>query len=82
MVVSPLPIRVDFGTRLAIEFAAVIRDAEAERRTPTLAELFEAAHKRTAEHFREKGSEFDDMALEFVILGDHGLRLCSSTPSN
>jgi hypothetical protein len=76
LIVSPFPIRADYGKQLSLEFASVIRDQRAARNTPTLAELFDEAAKRTMQYFQREAVKFDEMALEFLIAGDHSLRLC------
>jgi hypothetical protein len=82
MIVSPFPVHAGYGTELAKHFASFVRSARAERKTPTLAELFQAAATHAAESAnklpaaRGGGSDFTDMHLEFVIAGDQDMRLC------
>lgn len=77
MVVSPFPVPAGYAARLTLEFAAAVQAARTAGTTPTLLELFEKASQATADHFRAAyGAAYDDLALEFVLAGDPGLRLC------
>jgi branched-chain amino acid transport system substrate-binding protein len=78
MIVSPFPVRADFGARLALHFVREIDDARRKRLTPTIAELYAAAWDRTAKHFETSKRDLHDMGLEFVILGDPSIRLCAN----
>jgi hypothetical protein len=76
MIVSPFPVRAQFGARLALHFVREIDEARRSRRTPTIAELYAAAWTRTAKDFEAAKRDLYDMGLEFVILGDPNIRLC------
>lgn len=76
MIVSPFPVRTDYGIRLARNVVSVIRSAHAAASTPTLAEIFKAATDRTVKDFSTFKVTLDEMALEFLILGDYNIRLC------
>lgn len=75
-VVSPFQVDTTFGTRFATSFVA---EADAARRsgaTPSVAELFDGAVKRTLKLFGDRPG-YQDMALELQILGDQDLRMCA-----
>ena len=77
MIVSPFEVPVDYGAQLAIEFAKIIRDARLESKQETIASLFKRSIDNTSSFFLEKkGKHLDQLALEFIIVGDHGLTLC------
>ena len=54
MIVSPFNVRLDYGSRMAFEFAKAVRDNRAKRRTPTLAEMFAQATAATGQFSRRK----------------------------
>lgn len=76
MIVSPFPVRADYGSKLAENLVSVIESERAASRTPTLAEIFEQAAALTAEQVKEFNVTLDEMALEFLLLGDYNIRLC------
>jgi tripartite-type tricarboxylate transporter receptor subunit TctC len=76
MIVSPFPVRTDYGIRLARNMISVIHDERWSGRTPTLAQIFKAAADRTVADFAKYSVKLDEMRLEFLILGDYNMRLC------
>jgi hypothetical protein len=77
MVVSPFMVQVDYGGRLVYELTKVIRERRATRSTPTVAEMFSEATRNTAAYVAQRSSRrYEEMALEYVLAGDAGLRLC------
>jgi hypothetical protein len=44
---------------------------------PTVSSLLRSASQRTAEYFVDEDMAFDEMALEFEVIGDHRIRLCA-----
>lgn len=79
MIVSPFNVRLDFGSRMALEFAKVVRDNRQNRRTPTLATMFAEATAATRQFIKKDNSNarLEDMALEFILVGNPYLRLCA-----
>jgi branched-chain amino acid transport system substrate-binding protein len=79
MIVSPFNVRLDYGSRMAFEFAKVVRDNRQHRRTPTLVEMFAQATAATRQSFKKENSNarLDDMALEFILAGNPYVRLCA-----
>ena len=76
MIVSPFPVRTDYGIRLARNIVSVIHDERLSGHTPTLAQIFKAAAELTAANFSNFKVKLDEMRLEFLILGDYNMRLC------
>jgi C4-dicarboxylate-binding protein DctP len=85
VIASPFKINKKFGVELGRKLArriAEFRDRELKEpgiRAPTLAALFEDAAIEAAKVLNGKGINkkyYDDMRLEFQILGDHGVKLC------
>jgi hypothetical protein len=78
MIVSPFKVRLDYGARLAFEFTNVVRAYRRSGATPTLAQMFSEATAATTHHFADRARQqrLEDMALEFVLVGDPYLRLC------
>lgn len=76
MIVSPFPVRTDYGIRLARNMISVIHDERLSGRTPTLAQIFNSAADRTVMDFAKYTIKLDEMRLEFLILGDYNMRLC------
>ena len=78
MIVSPFKVRLDYGARLAFEFINVVRAHRRNGTTPTLAQIFSDASAATTHHFADRARQqrLEDMALEFVLVGDPYLRLC------
>jgi branched-chain amino acid transport system substrate-binding protein len=79
MIVSPFDVEINYGSRMAFEFAKVVRDHRQNRRTPTLAEMFAEATAATAKSLKSRDSNvrLEDMALEFILVGNPYLRLCA-----
>jgi hypothetical protein len=77
VILSPIPIRADYGARLALDFAEVIRSNIENRKTPTVAEIFQQATEQTADYFARLGVLLGEASLEFVIAGDHRLHFCA-----
>lgn len=73
---SPFDISIAYGTRLAVELSKVvvnhIGDQE-ERRL--VSDVFAEAANETSKHL---GGKWKETELEFMILGDHTLELCSA----
>ena len=77
-VMSPFPVRADYGARLALDFSDAIREARTAGTTPTISELFDAAADKTGEYFANRNRpDVGDMRLEFLVVGDYQLKLCS-----
>ena len=78
IVMSPFPVDTPFADRLSREFAATVQRSRGTGFT--LLDLFQIASKKTVDHFQ--GNQADrlpsEMALEFVIAGNYGVRLCSA----
>ena len=76
MIVSPFPVRANYGSLLAKNVIAVIRSKRAAGDTATLGDIFATAAGLTARELAQDNAKVDEMALEFVLLGDHNIRLC------
>ncbi|MCS3932079.1 MULTISPECIES: hypothetical protein [Bradyrhizobium] len=78
MIVSPFKVRLDYGARLALEFTNIVMAHRRNGTTPTLAQIFSEATAATTHHFanRDRQQRLEDMALEFVLVGDPYVRLC------
>ncbi len=81
LIVSPFQVLADYGAQFAVDFAATVERNRVGNQQPTIVELFEQATQRTAEVYRDAGKSLDEMALEFMVLGDHNLKLCAPNPS-
>jgi branched-chain amino acid transport system substrate-binding protein len=82
MIVSPFDVRIDFGSRMALEFAKVVRENRLNGKTPTFAEMFSQATTATVQFFKNPKNHtgkarLEDMGLEFILAGNPYLRLCS-----
>jgi branched-chain amino acid transport system substrate-binding protein len=81
MIVSPFDVRIDYGSRMALEFAKVVRENRLEGRMPTLVEMFSQATAATTQFFKDPNNggnaRLQDMGLEFILAGNPYLRLCS-----
>jgi hypothetical protein len=79
MIVSPFNVRLDYGSRMAFEFAKVVRDNRQSQRTPTLLEMFSQATTATTQFFKNgnNNSRLEDMAREFILVGNPYVRLCA-----
>lgn len=82
IILSPFQVRGSYGSRFAYDFANTIINARNENRAKSITELFWEASKNTSNYFINQDKEaykyMNEMALEFVILGDHNLRLCTN----
>jgi hypothetical protein len=79
MIVSPFNVRLDYGSQMAFEFAKVVRDNRLNNLSPTLAALFVQATEATNQFFKDQNgnARLEDMAREFILVGNPYLRLCS-----
>ncbi len=82
MIVSPFDVRLDYGSRMALEFAKVVRENRVNGRTPTFAEMFSQATAATIQFLKNpdnqnSNAKLEDMNLEFILAGNPNLRLCS-----
>jgi hypothetical protein len=82
MIVSPFDVRIDYGSRMALEFAKVVREDRLKGQTPTFAEMFSQATAATIRFFKDPKNHsgkarLEDMGLEFILAGNPYLRLCS-----
>jgi hypothetical protein len=76
MIVSPFPVEANYGAMLAINFVEAIKEAKGGSKGLSLAELFNIASKKTANHFKTKAEiNFEDMDLEFLIAGDYRIKI-------
>jgi len=73
---SPFPVEVSYGVELTRSFIRAADEAYSRKSTPTVVELFNTAAAIAAEELKDK-AEFKEKVLEFVIVGDHELRLCN-----
>jgi tripartite-type tricarboxylate transporter receptor subunit TctC len=81
IVASPFPVDAQYGTQLARDFIDVIREQSSKPAPMTIAHVLQLATERTAAYFRAERPtvRYEDMALEFLIAGDHTLRLCGAS---
>jgi len=78
MVISPFPIKPDYGAILAIKFMEALDEAKATPEGLTLAELFNRAADKTTTYFKDPNHgkhNYEQMALEFIIAGDYRIRI-------
>jgi len=75
VVASPFPIEVSYGVILTGAFIEAAEAAYSKKRNPTVLELFNTAAATAADRLRDQ-AELKEKVLEFVIVGDHGMRLC------
>lgn len=75
LIVSPFAVDAEFGTRLALEFEAVVAEERAKRSGATLLRVFERASAKVASVYKSQGALLD-MALEFMVIGNPELTLC------
>lgn len=77
IIAAPFQVRVSYGARLAVKLDKLLRKTNADgdpKRDRRLVSLFkEAANQVAADDTRRA---FGDMRYEFLVLGDHELRLC------
>jgi hypothetical protein len=75
LIASPFPVTIHYGVPLALEFAALVGEHYRAGRTRTFLELFTEATRRTAQLLAGSG-RFEQMGLEYVVLGDPDVTLC------
>jgi len=76
---SPFPVPIPYAERFTRAFADTLRTERALNHATRLIDLFLLANKATVKYFKDvRNHEIaDEMALEFVVAGDYGLRLCA-----
>ncbi len=77
IVASPFPIEVSYGVELVRGIIESAHEAYVSNRTPTVLELFQLATARAAKQLGP-AAKLQEKALEFVIVGDHNIRLCEA----
>jgi hypothetical protein len=75
VVASPFPIEVSYGVALTRAFIEAAHDAYFNQRDPTVLQLFDTAAAMAADRLKDQ-AQLKEKMLEFVIIGDHGIRLC------
>ena len=75
IVASPFPIEVSYGVELVRGMIESANEAYLAKKTPTVMELFQLATERAAKRLGA-AAKLREKALEFVIVGDHTIRLC------
>jgi hypothetical protein len=79
MIVSPFTVNADYGAQFVVEFANTLRRRmNAGEQEVSLLDLF----RTSADNAAKKLSQFPEMDLEFILLGDHNVRLCGKTSSD
>lgn len=79
---SAFSVDTDFGTRLSVSFVAVAQQLRASDTSARVIDIFNQALQKTIDTYGP-GSGYADMALEFQIIGDPELHMCSApTASN
>ncbi|KNX77010.1 hypothetical protein DA83_04215 [Pseudomonas sp. 250J] len=81
VITSPFQVDTTFGTHFAISFANAIKKAQDKGEPARLIELFNRAVDDTMQAYHEHPG-YSDMALELQIIGNHDVKLCSSTEAN
>jgi hypothetical protein len=75
---SPFALDATDGVRFAYSFAEVIQEASAKAEEPTMLELFNRAVAKTIEKFTKvKTGRYEELGLEYVLLGNPAIRLCA-----
>ena len=75
MILSPFAVVPAFGIRLALEFKKHALAGAEKKSDVTFIELFQRASSDAVKDFAKK-TGYQDMALEFQIVGRASLRLC------
>jgi hypothetical protein len=82
VIASPFAIPAEYGTQLAVAFADVVREARQVGRNSTIADLFTQALERTTANLAAKtGGDYADIGLEYVLVGNPNLVVCSNAPT-
>ena len=76
-IASPFQVDATFGTRFAVNFVAIAKEARGIEPPPRLIDLFDGAIRKTIASFAGAPG-YKDMALEFQIIGDYELPLCKA----
>jgi hypothetical protein len=85
LILSPFDVDAEYGAVLAVAFTQALAEARraqpataaAQADPPSITELFARARQITSDYFVNKKMPYiDEMALEFIVLGDYRLKLC------
>jgi hypothetical protein len=77
VIASPFALDATYGVRFAYSFAEAIQEAKNEQ--PTTLELFKRAVSKTIEKFAKvRTGNYEELGLEFVLLGNPAIKLCGS----
>lgn len=78
IIASPFAVQPEYGVLLSKKIIEVLASAYAANKALSVLEIFElAAAKISADP--EYGPAFDEMRYEFVVLGNHRIKICQST---
>jgi TRAP-type C4-dicarboxylate transport system substrate-binding protein len=80
VIASPFPIEAPLGVALAQAFVVAAKDAYAANEDPTIRELFDRAITAASTSLGADAPP-PDRKLEFIIIGNHELRLCKDRPA-
>jgi hypothetical protein len=75
MVLSPFQVEPEFGIHFALAFQKIVFEERGKPNGLTFLEIFQKAIKQTIEAL-PKDSGYQDMALEFQVVGRTSLRFC------
>jgi hypothetical protein len=80
LIASPFPIPATYGTRLALELPEALQEPRQTGRSRTISDLFARAIMRTTARLeREFAGKYQEIGLEYVLLGNPGIVLCDKT---
>jgi hypothetical protein len=81
LIASPFTIDAGYGVVFASSFAEVVQETTADKKQPTILELFDKTISKTAQKFKDKTQgEYGELGLEYVLLGNPAITLCAPPP--
>lgn len=77
LIASPFALDASYGVRFAYSFAEAIQEAGKRGEEATMIELFDSAVRKTIDKFAKvKTGNYQELGLEYVLLGNPMARLC------
>lgn len=81
LIASPFTIDAGYGVVFASSFAEVVQETTADKKQPTILELFDKTISKTAQKFKDKTQgDYAELGLEYVLLGNPAITLCAPPP--
>ena len=80
LIASPFALNPKYGVKFSYSFVEAVREALMKDEQPTILELFNSAvAKTTAKFAKGEVGKYEELGLEYVLLGNPSIKLCKAS---